>query len=180
MPALPRLPQTAVAPSARPKVLRCAACHRVEQKPPDSIRRPVAGNWPECCGRPMVPAVPEAADRDSESAADPWADRRAAGRHPVRAGTRFEVRQDERWPDLAVALLDVSATGLQAAVRGPLSVGDRVVVWLAPPGEGWVYRGQAVVCWRADGAEGTALIGLQLRSPLPGNAVADLAGSDTR
>ena len=128
----------------------------------------------------MVPVLPVAADRDPESAADPWADRRARERRPVRAGTRLEVRRGERGPDLAVALLDVSTTGLKAAVRERLSVGDVVVVWFAPPGERWVYQGTAVVCWRADGAEGTAQVGLRLRSPIPVNAAADLAEPDTR
>ena len=50
-----------------------------------------------------------------------------------------------------VALVDVSATGLRAAVRGPLAVGDRVAVRLAPPGQGWVYRGEAVVAGEGPG-----------------------------
>ena len=128
----------------------------------------------------MVPILPVAADVDPESAADPWADRRAGERRPVRPGTRFEVRRGGRGPDLAVALLDVSVTGLKAAVRERLPVGDAVVVWIAPPGEVWVYQGTAVVRWRANGAEGTAQVGLRLRSPIPADAAAELAEPDTR
>jgi hypothetical protein len=54
-------------------------------------------------------------------------------------------------------------------------VGDAVVVWVAPPGDRWVYQGTAFVCWQSDGAEGTALAGLRLRSPIPADAAADLA-----
>jgi PilZ domain len=128
----------------------------------------------------MVPVLPQADDPDPESAADPWADRRAGDRRPVRPGTRFEVRRGGDGPDLAVALLDVSATGLRAAVRGGFSVGDAVVVWIAPPGEGWVYQGTAFVCWQSARAEGTALVGLRLRSPIPVVAAVDLAEPDTR
>jgi hypothetical protein len=128
----------------------------------------------------MVPVLPQADDPDHEAAADPWADRRAGERRPVRPGTRFEVRLGGHGPDLAVALLDVSPTGLRAAVRRRLSVGDAVVVWVAPPGEWWVYQGTAFVCWQSDGAEGTAVVGLRLRSPLPADAATDLAEPDTR
>ena len=99
---------------------------------------------------------------------------------PVRPGTRFEVRLGGHGPDLALALLDVSDAGLRAAVRDGLAVGDAVVVWVAPPGEQWVYQGTAVVCWRAAGAEGTAQVGLRLRSPVPADAAADLAELDAR
>jgi PilZ domain len=126
----------------------------------------------------MVPVLPEVSDLDPESAADPWADRRADDRWPARPGTQFEVRQDDRGPDLAVALVDLSATGLRAAVRGPLVVGEQVVARLAPPHDGWAFRAQAVVCWRVEGAEGTALAGLQFRTPLPPLLVADLAAPD--
>ena len=129
---------------------------------------------------PVLPDFPVAADLDPEAAADPLADRRAAGRHPVPPGIRFEARPEEGGPDLAVALLDVSATGLKAAVRGRLAVGDRVVVWLAPPGKGWVYSGPAVVCWQSEGAEGTALVGLRLDPPLPAGPVADRPEPDAR
>jgi PilZ domain len=128
----------------------------------------------------MMLAVPAAPDPDPESAADPWADRRAGERRPVVAGTRFEVRRSDCEPDLAVALLDVSQTGLKVAVRERLSVGDRVVVWIIPPSRGWVYRGQAVVCWWTDGAEETGLAGLEFRTPLPAQSVADMAELDTR
>jgi hypothetical protein len=129
----------------------------------------------------MVPVLlPQADDPDPESAADPWADRRAGGRRTVRHGTRFEVRLGGHSPDLAVALLEVSATGLRAAVRQGLSVGDAVVVWVAPPGERWVYQGTAVVCWQSAGAEGTALVGFRLRSAIPVDAATDLAEPDTR
>jgi hypothetical protein len=74
----------------------------------------------------------------------------------------------------------VSPTGLRAAVRRGLSVGDAVVVWIAPPGEGWVYQGTAFVCWQSARAEGTALVGLRLRSPIPVVAAVDLAEPDTR
>jgi hypothetical protein len=128
----------------------------------------------------MAPVLPPADDPDPAAAADPWADRRAGERRPVRRGTRFEVRRDGQGPDLAVALLDVSATGVRAAVRERLSVGDAVIVWIAPPGERWVYQGKAFVCWQSAGAEGTALVGLRLRSAIPVDAATDLVEPDTR
>jgi hypothetical protein len=145
---------------------------------PDTIRRPGTSLGPKCCGWRMVPVLPEADGLDPEAAADPWADRRADDRWPARPGTWFEVRQDEHGPNLAVALVDVSAAGLRAAVRGPLSAGAQVVVVLAPPGDGWVCCRHAVVCWRAEGAEGTALAGLQFRTPLSPLAAADLTEPD--
>lgn len=172
-------PDELVTPSCRPTVLNCVVCRRVVQGPATRVYRP-APSHPECCGRPMVPVVPEVADPDPASAADPWADRRVSGRRSVRPGTRLEVRAGSRGPDLAVALLDVSATGLRAAVRAPVEPGDCVLVAVGPPDGSWEYRGTGVVRWVAAGAEGTAVVGVRLRTPLPSQSVVDLAEPDTR
>jgi PilZ domain len=126
----------------------------------------------------MMHVIPVTPDPDPESVAEPWADRRADDRRPVLADTRFEVRRSECEPDLAIALLDVSETGLKVAVRERLSIGDRVMVWIIPPSRAWVYRGQAMVCWWTDGAEETGVAGLEFRTLLPPQSVADMAEPD--
>lgn len=162
-------------------LLRCAACLRVELRPPDTLQRPAAGRWPECCGRPMVPAVP-AGDRapDPDADATPWADRRGRGRRFARADARVECRAADTDVDAAIALIDVSAGGLKVAIRGLLRRGDRVRVAVGPPGGPWAYHGPAAVRWCVPGAEGTALAGLRLPRPLTAQAVGELTESTAR
>ena len=171
--APPPLPETS---GRRRPLLRCPACLRVELRPPDTIRRLVPGRWPECCGRLMIPAGPapkHAPDPDAD--ASPWADRRDADRRPARAGVRVECRPAGQGPDVAIALLDVSARGLKVAVRGLLRRGARVRLAVGSPGDSWAYHGPAAVRWCVPGAEGTALVGLRLRRPLTVRAVAALS-----
>jgi hypothetical protein len=123
----------------------------------------------------MVPARP--ADRaapDPDADAKPWADRRGGDRRPARADLRVECRPAGSESDIAIALLDVSPSGLKLAVRGLLRRGERVRVALGQPGEPWAYHGPAVVRWCVPGAEGTALVGLRLRRPLAAQAVGEL------
>src|SRR3954470_21147878 len=71
-------------------------------------RPPTRGREPELPFAEVVLVTPEIS----------WADRRIADRHPVRPGSRAELR---RWgalagPDVAEELIDVSETGLGVRV----------------------------------------------------------------
>lgn len=171
-------PRARPVPTRRPQVLRCPACHRTELRVPESTLRLTPGAWPMCCGQPMVAAA-TVADRGTDDDVDTihWDDRRGGDRRPARAGTRLEVCLDGPGPgaDVAIALLDVSATGVKVAIRGPVPTGDRVLLSLGPPDGGWEYIGPGLVCWCVPGAEGTALAGVRLDQPLTDSQMGDLA-----
>ena len=145
-------------------------------RPPETFQRLTANRWPECCGRLMVPARPSAGGApDPDADATVCTDRRGGDRRSPRADARVECRRVGSGPDVAIALLDVSARGLKLAVHGPLQRGERVRVAVGPPAEPWSYHGPAVVRWSVPGAEGTALVGLRLRRPLTAQALAALS-----
>ena len=124
----------------------------------------------------MVPAGPvPTAVPDPDADATPWADRRHGGRLLARAGVRIDIRAAESGPDVAIALLDVCPGGAKVAVRGAVRRGDRLLVSLGPPDGSWGYRGRGIVRWYVPGAEGTGLVGVQLRRPLSAQAAADLS-----
>lgn len=177
--ALP--PKTRPTPAGRPRIFRCRTCGRSELRAADPRYRltPVPG--PECCGRPMVPDVitPERGS-DPDADAVPWADRRLDDRRSIRPGAGFRLWHGKSSPDLAIALIDASSTGLKVAIRGPLCSGDHVFLLLGPPGGAWMYRGQGVVSWCVVGAEGTALAGIQLQQSLTASEIADLTESRVR
>jgi hypothetical protein len=157
-------------------LLRCPACLRVELRPPETFQRLTTNHWPECCGRLMVPAGPAAsATPDPDIDATLCADRRGGDRRSPRVDARVECRRVGPGPDVAIALLDVSARGLKLAVRGLLRRGERVRVAVGLPGEPWAYHGPAVVRWSVPGAEGTALVGLRLRRPFTARKLAALS-----
>lgn len=165
-------------PALRPtrSLLRCPACLRVQLRPPETFQRLTANRWPECCGRLMVPAGPAAGEvPDPDADATLCAERRVVGRRSPRADARVECRRVGPGPDVAIALLDVAASGLKVAVRGLLRRGERVRVAVGLPGEPWAYHGPAVVRWSVAGAEGTALVGLRLRRPFTAQTLAALS-----
>jgi hypothetical protein len=125
---------------------------------------------------PAAAAFERLAEPDPEADATPWADRRDGDRRPARAGARVEVRRRDAGPgpDLAIALLDVSPSGLKVAIRGTVAAGDRLLIAVGPPGESSEYRG-AVVRWCVPGAEGTALVGVRLQRPLTATELAEVS-----
>ena len=109
-------------------------------------------------------------DRAEAFAADelPWADRRLDERFPVRPGASVEVR---RWGigvgnDLAVQLLDVSASGVGVQLKRLVRSGEQLDVTLWVPKRTWCIRCKSVVRWCILGPDGNALTGLQLSRPL--------------
>jgi len=159
----------------RPRVLQCPTCRRTEPRPADSLRRLAQGRWPECCGRVMVPAVEVVAAAAPD--ATPWADRRLTDRHSPRPGARVALRRGAMGmgPDVAVELLDVSASGARVHVRARVQPGDRVLVALRPPSGAWEAGGPAEVCWCQAEGGGTALAGVRFQHPLFERQVAELA-----
>ena len=107
----------------------------------------------------------------------PWADRRIADRHPVRAGSRAEVR---RWgatsgPDLAEELVNVSDEGLGVRLSMFVRRGERFDVTLWGPRAEWCGRGMGVVRWCVIGGPGVFVVGLRLGRRLAGRSIHELA-----
>ena len=65
-------------------------------------------------------------------------------------------------PDLALGLIDVSTSGVQVRLAGPLHPGEKVQVALWPPRGARAARGLAVVRWCRTADGGMVLAGVQL------------------
>ena len=107
----------------------------------------------------------------------PWADRRIADRHPVRPGSRAEIR---RWgalagPDVAEDLIDASEIGLGARLSMLVRRGERFDVTLWGPRAEWCGRGMGVVRWCVVGGAGVFVAGLQLGRRLTTQSLRELA-----
>jgi hypothetical protein len=69
-------------------------------------------------------------------------------------------------PDLALDVLDVSATGIRLLLNAPLARGQRVEVILEGPGEGLPARHLGRVVWSVPVAGGRCCVGTQFDKPL--------------
>jgi hypothetical protein len=106
----------------------------------------------------------------------PWADRRIADRHPVRPGSRAEVR---RWgatggPDVAEELVNVSDEGLGVRLSMFVRRGERFDVTLWGPRAEWCGRGMGVVRWCVIGGSGVFVAGLQLGRRLAARSLREM------
>jgi hypothetical protein len=107
----------------------------------------------------------------------PWADRRIADRHPVRPGSRAEVR---RWgatsgPDVAEDLVNVSDEGLGVRLSMFVRRGERFDVTLWGPRAEWCGRGMGIVRWCVIGGPGEFVVGLQLGRRLAAQSLREQA-----
>ena len=68
--------------------------------------------------------------------------------------------------NLALALLDLSATGVRLLVRSPLEKGQEIEVVLTLPGMAWSRRKLARVAWVQQQDDGTCCVGAEFQSRL--------------
>jgi hypothetical protein len=96
------------------------------------------------------------------------ADRRRRQRFPAAPGARVGCRRGciGTGPDLALSVLDVSASGIRLLVNAPLSPGEAVEVNLGWSAGGRVPRHPARVAWSAPAARGAWCVGVRFREPL--------------
>jgi hypothetical protein len=96
------------------------------------------------------------------------ADRRRFPRHPVEWDVCICCRRGAvgMGPDLALDVLDVSATGIRLLLQAPLARGQCVEVILEGPGEGLPARHLGRVVWSVPVAGGRCCIGVQFDQPL--------------
>jgi hypothetical protein len=76
--------------------------------------------------------------------------------------------------NLAVALLDVSETGVRLCLKEELAPGQEVEVCLLAPGEARETKRTGRVIWCVPGADGTHLVGVHFDKQLAFAAVQDL------
>src|SRR5262245_16453390 len=146
-------------PEVVPRLIRRGQCGRTVNCTPADIRVFTAIGAPACCGLPMnLPVSLPARVTPPPS----------ARRRPARAGIGIEVRRfgQARGPELADALVDLSADGLGIRLEVQMVLGDRVDITLRPPGAARPISRVGQVRWCRPDAGGRYLAGISLVHPL--------------
>jgi hypothetical protein len=96
------------------------------------------------------------------------ANRRASRRLPSRSLVKITCRKGstDLGPNLAVALLDASETGVRLVLSQALDVGQEVSLTLDGPTGGRPAKCQGTVVWSVPAADGSILAGVRLHKPL--------------
>ena len=96
-------------------------------------------------------------------------DRRLALRRPPRGKVRAVCRRGalELGPDLALAVVDLSETGVRLAVREALQPGGEVTVALEGPLQSRPVKRVGRVVWSLSAADGSCQAGVVLQGRLP-------------
>jgi hypothetical protein len=102
--------------------------------------------------------------------------RRSSPRLRARGGSKSICRKGTLGlgANVALALLDVSETGVRLRVKEPLALGQEVEVGLQGPGHGSEFKMTGRVVWCIPAADGTHLVGIHFDKPLNFKAVQDL------
>ena len=98
----------------------------------------------------------------------PTANRRRAPRRKPKKSSRVFCHSGRYGlgPNIAVALLDVSETGVRLILRVPLAVGDEVEIGLDGIGERRPSKAAAQVVWCMPLADGNYCVGARFEKPL--------------
>jgi hypothetical protein len=102
--------------------------------------------------------------------------RRAALRRAARGGSRVACRKGVLGlgPNIAVALLDVSETGVRLLVKEALKPRQEVEVCLLAPGHVREFKHAGQIVWTVPAADGNHAVGIAFDRQLPYSAVLDL------
>jgi hypothetical protein len=102
-------------------------------------------------------------------------DRRCEPRLPPRGGVDVTCRALPDGQDLALAILDVSASGARLLVRGTLTIGQEVEVCMYPVTIPAGFQKTGRIAWAASLPGGYFSVGVQFDTPLPPDACELLA-----
>ena len=102
------------------------------------------------------------------SSPPPLVDRRLSPRRPARPGSKVFCLQGGYGVgrNIALAVLDISETGVRLRLRELLQRGQEIRVGFLPPGFFREFRMSGVVVWCVPAHDGTHLAGVRLDEPL--------------